>query len=533
MYRLLIVDDEPAIAEGLAEMITELGLPLREISYSFSANEALRKFDQEPFDIVLADIRMPEMDGLQLVQRLRERWRHTAVIFLTGFSDFDYARRALQLGALNYLLKPAEDEEVVVSLKEAISQLDQAYHLMLSLEEAERLSRQAIPLMQDKWWGRMLHGEVNVRTLSDSAFSQKRIPLSVSLPVWTLIVRIDDFGRRFHNEDEFLLLFAVQNMVQELWAGQYRVESFRFEGWFVLLLQTEDQEQSREQWSERVSIMHETVQRVLGITFSMVLTPEPSSWDKWPDAFWYAESALRLCAFSSTLLVTPERDKATAIHYQLLHKITQELSEALKARDEARFKRCLDSAFAINGLELPSPEQLAIHYIAIANQLSQFLLLYNLQNQLDPQTADRLGNFKSHRDVGSMKSFLIQLFNHISNKMGAVRDNPSDLLIAQVRAYIHQHLEEDLSLNALAKLKYVSPSYLSRLFHQITGEQLMSYITRVRMEEAKKLLLDDRYRIQDISEKLGFQSANYFSKVFRKTVGIPPQDFRSSSLSNS
>lgn len=533
MYRLLIIDDEPAIAEGLAEMIAEQELPLREISYSFSAKEAFRKFDQEPFDLVLADIRMPEMDGLQLVQRLKERWRHTAVIFLTGFSDFEYARRALQLGALNYLLKPADDEEVVENLRGAIAQIDQAYHVMLSLGEAERLSRQAIPLMQDKWWWRVLHGEVDVRTLSDAAFREKKIPLSLALPVWTLILRIDDFGKRFHKEDEFLLLFAVQNMVQELMAGQYRVESFRFEGWFVLLLQAEAQEQSREQWSERVSIAHETVQRVLGITFSMVLTPEPSTWGKWPDAFWHAESALRLCAFSSTLLVTPERDKGTAIHYQLLHKLTQELAEALKTRDVKRFEQCLDSAFAINGLELPSPEQLAIHYIAIANQLSQFMLLYNLQNQLDSQTADRLGNFKSHRDVSSMKSFLVQLFHHISNKMVAVRENPSDLLIAQIRAYIHQHLEEDLSLNALAKMKYVSPSYLSRLFHQITGEQLMSYITRVRMEEAKKLLLDERYRIQDISEKLGFQSANYFSKVFRKTVGISPQDFRSSSLASS
>ncbi|MFD0670942.1 response regulator [Cohnella sp. GCM10027633] len=535
MYRLLIVDDEPAIAEGLAEMLTDSLLQFSEICYSFSAREALRKFEQEPFDIVLADIRMPEMDGLELVHRVKERWQHTAVIFLSGYSDFDYARKALQLGAFNYLLKPAEDEEVVESLQSAMGQLDQVYNMMLSLDEAQNLSRQALPLMQDKWWARLLRGETDHTLSLADAFIEKKIPLSAKRAVWTLIMRIDDFGTRFRKEDELLLQFSVQNVVNELWLGKYQFVNFRFEGWYVVLLQalTDEPEPDLEQWNERLAIAHETVQRVFGITFSIVLTPQASSWEKWPEAFWYAESSLRLCSFSSTLLVSPDRHKSSAIQYQLLNRMTQELSEALKTRDSERFERCIDHAFGRNGAGLSSHEQLSLHYVAIAHQLTQFLLLYNLQNQLDSQTTERLGNFKAHRDIDSMKSFLVQLFHHISAKMGAVRDNPSDLLVSQVKEYILQHLNEDLTLNALAKLKFVSPSYLSRLFHQITGEQLMSFITRVRMEEAKRLLLEERYRIQDVSDMLGFQSANYFSKVFRKTVGIPPQDFRSSALSTS
>lgn len=124
MYSILIVDDETVILEGLREAVEESALPLKEIRTASSADEALRLYEQTPFDILLTDISMPQMDGLEMVGRMKKIWPHTAVIFLTGFQDFEYAREALRLHSFDYLLKPMPDEELTERLKAVIEALD-------------------------------------------------------------------------------------------------------------------------------------------------------------------------------------------------------------------------------------------------------------------------------------------------------------------------------------------------------------------------------------------------------------------------
>jgi len=534
MYRLLIVDDEPAIAEGLAEMLSTSELPLSEIRFFFSARHAMQVFEEAPFDLVLADIRMPEMDGLALTRQLKERAPHTGIVFLTGFSDFEYARQAIQLGASNYLLKPAEDEEVIDALRNAIGELERRYDLLVSIEASRRIASKALPLLQEDVFRRLLREKLDPPLL-DRLFDERRIPLSSELPVWTLLMRIDDIGRRFLPQDEELVHYAVRNLMTELWSDYFHLASFRNEDFQVVLLQIKSAEEETphagplKQLAERLGDAQETVQRVLGVTLSLLLTPAPSVWREWPDALRYAENELRLRAFRSTLLVPPARERAS---YQTVNVLLGKLTEAIQKRDAALFQAVLDEAFPAGegkGLHAAAgQEQMAIQYIAVSNQLSQLMLLYNLQPFLDPPTTEKLGNLKAHRDLGAMKRFLVDIFHLITERMAAVRGNPSEILIEQTKVYIHDHLHEDLSLSKLAKLKFVSASYLSRLFHQLTGEQLLSYITRIKMEEAKKLLADERLRVQDVADRLGYQSANYFSKVFRKSVGISPQDFRSS-----
>ncbi|TLS49496.1 response regulator [Paenibacillus antri] len=125
MYHLLIVDDEANIAEGLADLFRRAGLPLERIETAYSASQALERCQVEPVDIVISDIRMPGMSGLELLERMRETWRHAIVIFLTGYADFEYAKRALRGQAFDYLLKPADDEDVVAAVERAIAAHDE------------------------------------------------------------------------------------------------------------------------------------------------------------------------------------------------------------------------------------------------------------------------------------------------------------------------------------------------------------------------------------------------------------------------
>ncbi|MFC4779507.1 response regulator [Paenibacillus sp. GCM10023252] len=539
MYRLLLVDDEPPIAEGLAEVIELAGLPLKEIKFFFSARKALEEFQKEPFDLIIADIRMPEMTGLEFIEQAKQQYPLVKVIFLTGFSDFQYARRALQLGAANYLLKPADDEELLDNVREAIQQLDQHYESMLALEGARKQAKEALPVMQAELFRQMLQEGELTSNWRREKFAQHDIALDPEKGVQTLIVRVDDYGRKFDRGDLLLIQFAVQNMVQELLDYKYSFFPFSYEEQsFVYLIQSEPAEPDDGQsaklfMKERLSSAQQTLERVLGVSLSIAIGPDPVPWEQWAATFRFLQSSLRLNQNANVLVVPYEGMESRSVQYGPLNELLSEVTAALQTRSEPRFLACLDRAFGgKESAKLVSPEESVLGYLGITHAITNLLVLYNLIASLDSITLEKLSHFSSHRDMYERKQFLLQLFHLITRQMNRIRENPSEILIEQVKRYIEEHMGEDLSLNVLAKLKFVSPSYLSRLFHQLTGEQLTAYITRVRITEAKQLLVDPRYRIQDIADKLGYQSANYFSKVFRKAVGISPQDYRTSSLSS-
>lgn len=147
MYHLLIVDDEVNIAEGLADMFRESGLPFTRVVTAYTGKQALESCRDKPVDIVLSDIRMPGMDGLELLERMKETWQHVIFIFLTGYADFDYAKRALRGHAFDYLLKPAEDEEVIAAVNRAIGvhEKEMNRHVPEGLKTAGCNPRQPLP----------------------------------------------------------------------------------------------------------------------------------------------------------------------------------------------------------------------------------------------------------------------------------------------------------------------------------------------------------------------------------------------------
>jgi len=534
LYRLLVVDDEPAIAEGLAEMLSSTDLPLKEVRFSLSAKNAMAEFEAEPFELVLADIRMPEMNGLELVEKVKQRWPHVQVVFLSGYTDFEYARRAIQLGAANYLLKPTKDEKVVEVLKAAIQQLEARFEQMLAVDKSIRQAKDRLSAARSDWFRRMLRMEFRVDSAEFvKAIQDLVIPISPEQPFWTLLLRIDDYGRRFRDTDSGLIQFAVQNMMGELLDGPLSLISFHYErDMLVYLIQTHKRHEvliTGERLKENLSDASETILRVLGVSVSFALPASPVHWRDLPQGFRVWEHALRLCPHHNSLLVSEQLHQAN-IQYGRVNELVTEVESAIQLRSLDSFEKALTRAF-LNANEPISKEQASIQYLAVAQSVSNLLFLYKLSDRLDSVAADLLSNWNAHRDVHSMIAFLVDLFRKILHKMTTLRQNSSETLVEQVKQHIGARLHEDLSLNALAKSKFVSPSYLSRIFHQWTGEPLMAYITRLKMEHAKDMLRNPDLRIQDVSERLGFQSANYFSKVFRKSVGISPQDYRSSILS--
>ncbi|MDI4647024.1 response regulator [Cohnella hashimotonis] len=424
MYKLLIVDDEPSIVEGLAQMIASRDLPLKEIRFAYSAVEAQQLMIRSSYDIVLADIRMPRISGLDWIESVKKAGWLCKVIFLTGYSDFEYTKRALQLGVSDYLLKPADDDEVIASLRKAIGELDRRLDEMMSIEKAkQKLQLSNSELKNQIILDYLNHPRSQTGEALQATIRLLDIPFDGERPVDLILMRIDDWGHRFTVNDGSLIRFAVMNMAEELVNHAFAAAAFRMDQRMSgMLLQSAEAPGGE---NARIAYIMESVQntifRLLGVSISIVFRSVDLPWG----------------------------DLGT--YFRLM-------------RDDL--------------------------------------------------------------DRRQSRGLLIDLADGQEGGQAGGADTGASVLVEQLKSYISGHLSEDLSLDQLSRHFYVNPTYLSRLFKKRTNEVLSLYITKEKMNAARRLLLQDGMKISEAARQVGYNNSNYFAKVFRNTFGMSPQEYK-------
>ncbi|WP_330999640.1 response regulator [Cohnella fermenti] len=282
MYRLLIVDDEPSIVEGLAQMISSHELPLKEIRFAYSAGEAQEYMERALFDIVLADIRMPRISGLEWIESVRKAGWKCKVIFLTGHSDFEYTKKAIQLGVNDYLLKPVDDEEIIGSLQRAIHELDQSLDEMMSISKARQKLQVSNDNLKNQILGDLLLQPRNIPPGGSikSTLGLLEVSLDEQGDVFLALMRIDYWGERFQAADAALIRFAIHNMTEEMLEHGFHLETISLENRLIGMLVQSDSPSPRD--TDKIAFIMESVQntvfRLLGVSLSVVFRSVPINW---------------------------------------------------------------------------------------------------------------------------------------------------------------------------------------------------------------------------------------------------------------
>ncbi|MDQ6421349.1 response regulator [Paenibacillus sp. LHD-117] len=191
MYRLLIVDDEPAIVNGLVQLFRENKEMELDVCKAYSSNEAIEIARKTKLDILISDIRMPQKDGLQLVDEIIYYWPSCRVIFLTGYSEFDYVFEAIRKNVQNYILKTEGIEPVFQEVKKAISKLEEDNRNRLHQEKAQLLIQMAEPIMKKELMESMLSGDSITSLLSQSRYAELDFQIAMDRPFFFLVGQVD------------------------------------------------------------------------------------------------------------------------------------------------------------------------------------------------------------------------------------------------------------------------------------------------------------------------------------------------------
>lgn len=537
MYHIILVDDEKVALEGLYEVVSQEFAECQVYMAGNSA-EAIRLFEEYRIDIAVIDINMPGISGLELQRRIRDDWPRCRCIFLTGYDRSDYMRQAIRGGSVDYILKLEGDEAVIRSIHENLERLGQEEAKLL--EEAcirsrldEKQGQVKRYLLQEIWKTPVRDREEFLRMSEDAGAA-----ICFDRPFWILMGKLtpegrDDFkAKRDHMK---LLEAAFRQIVQVKCPMECVTDE---ESVLLCFLQLEGSGMEELHRWKGVELQKKLLQHLEAL--------EDVCWTR-------LERELIFSAFREEVQLEDAYGRIQQLKMSFFYKSFSGQDDRIFLDKEEMAPRegkenGVDPVMDVEKLicdgqkikayqlvlqilhENPGEaswriSQKSFYQCALA--LSQAMDKLHMQPEISRSfDLSRLMEYHDFGDVYEMEYYFASLLHSIFRLRESRDGGSQDETVLLVNNYINSHLAEDLSMQVLAEVVHLNPSYLSRLYKGKTGQSVSGYIFRTRLERACQLLRKTQDKISEIAKKTGFASAGYFSSSFRREYGQTPQEYR-------
>ncbi|MBP1990468.1 response regulator [Paenibacillus eucommiae] len=552
MYRMMIVDDLPIIVDRLVRLFGEHELLELEMYKAYSAFEAMDILKEIKMDIVLTDIKMPGMEGIELLHEIRKYWPKCKVIFLTSYDEFHYAKSAISGGGFDFILKFEKDEVIVKAIEKAIAALDDENATMKLLHQAQMQKRQVIPLLQEQYLHHLLYGKrVSLTGRMEEQFRETGIQLHHRMPVYMLMGRIDGWAAITAISDRKLMLYAIQNITAELLNISVAMVSVTLEESKILcLIQPKECSTAlmqvdlpEEIWERTFAFVFGSLERIQStcrdlckLSLSFVLSEAPIQWSQLPESFDHLRSLfLRHAGAGKEMRLTDrtldvDGSSAAAVQHKLqsfkvkkIELLGRFLGNGAKPEFDQLYEEIMNDTAqqAVSGFLK----------LEVYHSLASVFLSYFRLHPLDPSVfakveLEKLTHANPDLSWEEMKDYFARLADHIFEHKAEIREPGKENIILWLNDHIEKHIAEDLSLTRLAEAVHLNPVYLSRLYMQTAGIGISDYVNLCRMDKAKGLLKNTHCKIYEIAEQVGYDSVLSFIRFFKKQMNMTPQEYR-------
>ncbi len=521
----MIVEDEPLVREAIVKSINFEAIGFELVAVCEDGQEALEAYEQVLPDLVVTDICMPYVSGLELAGKIAEADRETLIMILTGYDDFEYARTAISYKVEKYILKPVTSAEFKSILSEAKTTLDDKKARREQIMNAQRMLHIHAPLARDQMLGRLLHGLELTQSNLDEA---RALRFDLDMPAYQVnLVQPDQPENAVSklNVNHSLLQYMIFNIVHELAENDEQTQVFSLPDGRTAILAAGDAARKLEQkqlhFCRQIT---DTVSRVLHIDVVAGMGKIVSSAAKINDAYRGAEDALEYrFIFPGTPLITQDILSCEREPLDNPLNIEEALLGFVKSQQLSRAEKCVqDYVVSVRQTShsrsemLFAAQRLAERLKLMVSEMGQSLPAA----ELPPQPDD-------YDFMIRLKTWLVSICRTSVKKLAQSRQTPTQKLAVQAQQYIKEHYaDHELSLMQLCQHLSVSMSYFSTFFKEETGKTFVEYLTDLRIEQAKNLLAQSDLMLYHIAEEVGYEHPAYFTATFKKLTGLQPKEYR-------
>jgi two-component system response regulator YesN len=530
--KLLIVEDEHHVRDRIAEGIDWAAHHIELTAAVSSGKEAISILLKDHIDIVLTDIYMPEMSGLELAKWIKSEYPSIKTLILTGYDDFEYAREGIEYGVYRYLVKPAENELILESVLEAACIRETELLEKHNIQVLEQRWKQHLPHLQETFYKNWLNGRYSLWEIEKrSRDLQLILEDKTYIPVVLDMDPIAEDNGRFEVHDRPLVQFLLLNIARDTLNDLDWVVLQDDDGMTDVLFMARTHETSDVLYArvnQKMNSLLNTVKDILKLSASAGIGPIVTDRAHLAQAFKQSRMALQERMILGNGIAIPYRAAAHVEQSWLfMDNLEKELELAIEFGDAGKCQQLIQSVME-SGFSNAKPVAEAKETLwRMACLLARMVHTrgWTLRETLK-EDYEEFEHFNKLLAREQIEKWQLKMALRISRTITERRQSGTQIAMSEIVRFIHERLhDEELSLYLVAEKMFISYSYLSRTFKEAAGESFSEYVLRLRMERAKELLTKG-YKVYDAAEQVGYRHVNYFSKSFQKYWGVKPSEIR-------
>ena len=498
MLKILVVDDEPKVRRGVSHLIEAYPEKYELLGACSNAGAVIEFLGQRIPDVILTDIRMPDKDGLDLINHLKHRYHNLDFIILSGYGDFEYAKKALQYQVYDFLLKPLKPQELYAAL-DGVQEKRKRNHV----EKGESL--------EDNYF-------FNLIAASDRQ-EEERQPENLGIQerqgkYRVAILDIGELPSQIRKETGTLKK-TVKGVFSE---ARHLYVCFEYQ--MIMICEGELSGKMLDGKMKELELQ-------LSGRLYMGVSKSSDSFQELKEQYFQALDALKQYIYpgSERIFFTDDfgREKDIVFSNEICGRIIDGIRSGNVLAVKEQLKGFLEEYRRKKCRIIPMKRQFLLLQRAI-EALSEEL-------GMDPNSSMALGNYirniEEVRDFDEIERFWISSLEKITEEAGAIAERKmNSYYINQILDFVQENFTRELSLDDVAEHVNLSAGYLSNYFKGKMGMTFVDYLTKLRIEKAKELLMHSNEKIYRIAEQVGYKNSQYFVTIFKKKTGVTPEEYR-------
>jgi two-component system, response regulator YesN len=535
--KVLVVDDEDLIRNGVARKIERLIPNVNIVGRAADASEALELVKEHHPHIVITDIRMPEIDGLQFINMAKNIYSDIKFVVLSGFQDFEYARRAIRLGVSDYLLKPIDNQnlkEIILRLEEKLKNEENDKNLITELKTKLDVS---LSFLKNKYLTDLVTFDVE-SSIKQIIKNLELLDISFIYNYYTVItVTISDTLDNYCHDkidDYSLVEHKITNICEEILSSigtAVCFENSRDEKQIIIIVNHDNLLDKNINFNlpRLCNSIISSINKFLGLSVAIGIGNSYDDIDKLPTSYLesYTSVMQKIILGNNRVIHISDIPDSNRITYFLADDNKMILQSYIKEGNIKKSHEIIDAIF--NQVRLKG-----VSYLNIKALYVDLVLLFTKTVKEFGGTFEKIFKedilsesfISKYESLDSLLLWIKDCLSTICNYILNLRKSNGKKIIEEVIEFINRYYYTDLNLNDLASKYFINSNYLSQLFKIETTENFVEYLTKIRIEKAKDLLKNTDLKSYKISELVGYSNPRYFSDVFQKNVGLTPTAYR-------
>ncbi|WP_105613951.1 response regulator [Vallitalea okinawensis] len=533
MYKLMLVDDEYTVRKSVINKIDWNQYGFEIICEAENGKEAYDMFEQHKPDVVITDIKMPYMDGLELSELILEKYPFTKIIVLTGFDEFEYAKKGIDLKISDYILKPISSKELIKVLQQMKEKIDNEIKERRDLDHLKDHYEKSYPVMKNIFLKAVVNGEYNYEEIN-RWLDYYDVDLKGELYL-VAVIKIDHYYKERKTIDlkkselkKVALLHMVKEIDEKAQIGPYFLENNQ-----VIIIAKSNKKSEIEfiqDYIPKLEEIRQGVEKYLQFTITIGVGHVCKNVLDLHHSLKSAFNAHDYKMVVGNNQVIYINDLEDHINKRLqLNEIDQKrLVRILKAGTKEEFFLYTDQMFnEITRCNAPINEY-QIYLLESVTIMIKTAKEINIEmSELTRKNMNIFSILSENNHLEDIKNELDQVGEKIieHNMLGRVQSTTR--MVSKAKEYVIAHYNDmELNIEKISEYLHYSPNYFSTIFKKETGEAFMNYLLDIRLEAGKELLLTTDMKTFEIALEVGFASPNYFSFCFKKRMGISPSQYK-------